>query len=321
MIKRILCTLLCLATLFITLCPRFAAAETENETVYIKEIVTVSAGTDSAAKKSLVDKGYTVLPYNLNAGTDEDPVYLGYKTTDNRSEALTDISFMDMNGGYDLMDYTAFATQNAANISEMTRNLALACKEFAENLKNGSRAAQIALSYLNIFTVPEKSQKLGDYLLDTKRTDTEYRKILLVCNSLVINIIYTELSLGCSETAGNTWIERLSANGPDESLRGEDYEAYWSQQSDLYSHDAENIVAILKAFAKEYAEAEERKNQNGGEIVTSDIETVEEAQKQLELFAECRETDDSSARDALVFSAFDTSDGIGIITGHKHVNE
>jgi len=301
-ITRIISAILCFSILFVTICPK---AETLDTKTYVKEIVTSTAQTDAAAKKWLTDNGYIVVPSNINAGTDEDPVYLGYKTTTKKSEAITDISFMDMDGGYEWMDYEAFATQNQNNIAEMTRNLSITCKEMKSNLDNGSKAATVALSYLNIFTVPEANQKLGDYLLDSSRTDTDYRRILLICNSLVINIIYSQLSLGCTESSTDNFITRLSSSGPDCALRGEDCEEYWNEKSDNYSKDAKNILTALQAFEKEYNFALARKTANGGEIVTPSASTENEAENQLASFAENGSKTADGDTDALTFSVYE----------------
>lgn len=296
-IKRTLSFVLCFIMLFVTFCPKAVAEAVSLDHTYLKEIVTSTGDTDAAAKKWLTDRGYTVVPGDLNAGTGENPVYLGYKTTMNRSEAITDVSFMDMNGGYEWMDYEQFAIQNQNNIAEMTEKLAGACGEMRQKLNAGSRAARIALSYLNIFTVPEAHQKLGDYLLDPSRTRNEYRMILLVCNSLVINAIYSHLALGISDDPGDTWVDRLSEDGPDESLRGEDHTDYWGSEYDRYAEDAEDILAVLQNYAKEYRAAA----RNGGDVSLASMSAAE-AEAALGAFTEGGEADDRESADALVLA-------------------
>jgi len=307
-----ICCLMALITLFRTSIPAIAA-ETK---LYIKEVITSIGENSASAKKWLTDRGYTVLDSDLNAGTGEYPIYLGYKTTTKKSEAITDISIMDMNGGYELMDYAAFAEQNQANIAQMTYNLRVACAEMRANLQKGNRAAQTALDYLNIFTVPEAKMPLGDYLLDTKRTDGDYRMILLVCNSLVISIIYAELSLGCSDYGGDVWAKRLADLGIDDT--DEDETDYWQAKHDLYYDDALGLYKILVSYREQYLAALERKAANGGEVVTVEA-SEDDAHDAIESFVKTGEPADPAANDALVLSVIEYLNGFEY--GSEHLGD
>ena len=59
---------------------------------YLSEIK-VSANDDQAtAVAALTGSGYTVLNYDLNKATGEEYVYIGYKTTADKADAITDVS-------------------------------------------------------------------------------------------------------------------------------------------------------------------------------------------------------------------------------------
>lgn len=71
--------------------------DTEPQRQYVKEMrISWDKKDDNKAKKRLTDNGYQVVPQDLNAGTGEGCSYLGYKTTTNEKEAITDISMMAM---------------------------------------------------------------------------------------------------------------------------------------------------------------------------------------------------------------------------------
>ncbi|MBO7398080.1 MAG: hypothetical protein J6V10_03210, partial [Clostridia bacterium] len=84
---------------------RVFAAETESPD-YISE-VKIFMGDYSAAEAegfTLLKDGNGPVDLNQNAGgglgsKGEKAVYLGYKTTKNRSEAITDLALMNMKGG------------------------------------------------------------------------------------------------------------------------------------------------------------------------------------------------------------------------------
>ncbi|MBR2402676.1 MAG: hypothetical protein IKB01_07910, partial [Lachnospiraceae bacterium] len=100
-LRKITSLILVAVTLFIHPLQVLAA----NNSKYIKEVRVSYGETEEEAKSWLKQNGYTVLEQNLNAGTGKNCVYLGYKTTTNVKEAITDISIMDMKGGYSFGAY------------------------------------------------------------------------------------------------------------------------------------------------------------------------------------------------------------------------
>ena len=84
-----------------------------KQETYIKEIRISTASTADAAKKWLTDNGYIVVDTDLNQKTGKDYVYIGYKTTTNPDEAITDISLMQMDGGYSFAEYEAMLASDA----------------------------------------------------------------------------------------------------------------------------------------------------------------------------------------------------------------
>lgn len=69
---------------------------------YIKELAIGTRGKSNDAIKDLTDKGFQVLGNDLNRNAGGNFIYLGYKTTDDPKEAITDIVVVKDNpGGYD----------------------------------------------------------------------------------------------------------------------------------------------------------------------------------------------------------------------------
>ena len=62
-----------------------------NKQQYIKDLLVSGSNSQSYAKECLTKKGYTVLDRDLNEGAGGMFIYLGYKTTTNINEAITDI--------------------------------------------------------------------------------------------------------------------------------------------------------------------------------------------------------------------------------------
>ena len=102
--------------------PNKAAPVMAASTKYISEVKVGMDKTEAGAAKSLLDEGFTILKndkgenadLNKDAGSNDavmgrgqKVVYLGYKTTTNPSEAITDLAVMNMRGGYSVKDYEA----------------------------------------------------------------------------------------------------------------------------------------------------------------------------------------------------------------------
>ena len=102
--KRILSFVLAISLILTSSVSAFAATGEE----YLCELRLVYADTFNEAKEILSDtefEDYKLLNENLNDGTKEIGVWLAYKTTTDIEEAITDISVMQMNGGYNEGNY------------------------------------------------------------------------------------------------------------------------------------------------------------------------------------------------------------------------
>ena len=131
-----------------------------------------------AALKSL--EGYTILkddsgnPIDLNRDAEggigskgEKVVYLGYKTTKNPSEAITDLALMNMKGGYSVKDYeTLMENQMKAQIVPLVDRFLAVINEYRENYEAGVQRAVYINGVLNKFIDDDTGEGLGDLLLN-----------------------------------------------------------------------------------------------------------------------------------------------------------
>ena len=77
-----------------------------NKVYYISDIKTYQADSESEAKRLCENDGYIFAPKNLNAGSGKDAVvFMGYKLTEAKREAICDIKLLHMDSGYKIKDY------------------------------------------------------------------------------------------------------------------------------------------------------------------------------------------------------------------------
>ena len=130
-------------------------------------------------------EGFTILKgddgkpadLNRNAGSTaigakgNKAVYLGYKTTTARSEAITDLALMNMRGGYDVAEYNALLDrQLAEQILPFIADFQEAINEYRANYVSANelnqRRAQYVHDALNKLTDDDSGQPLGDLFLN-----------------------------------------------------------------------------------------------------------------------------------------------------------
>ncbi len=172
MLKKTLNVIISMALVISILCVTcinaFAAG---SKKIYVKELVISYGKTADEAKKWLTDNGYTVLDYDLNEGADDlfstkRAVYLGYKTTDNADEAITDMKLMNMKGSYSVQDYQMLLEEQKENIRFFINNFIIAVNEYRNNYANGQKRAVAAHTMLNLFYDDDTKQYMGDLLLN-----------------------------------------------------------------------------------------------------------------------------------------------------------
>ncbi len=190
----IIITAFVLALLMAGILPAQVFADSVPE--YISE-VKIGMGKETAdAEKALA--GYTILsdskgnPVDLNqkagggfGSKGEKVVYLGYKTTSDRKNAITDLALMNMKGGYSVQDYEALMDlQMKSQIIPFADRFITTLEEYrlnseSENEINKARADYYR-SLLNKLIDSDTGKPLGDLLLN----ETKYEMGLKAYNSL-----------------------------------------------------------------------------------------------------------------------------------------
>ena len=234
--------------------PTLASAAAAPE--YISDIYISYGADDEAAKKWLTDNGYTVIDQNMNENTqggvswlswaglssEARSVYVGYKTTTNKDEAITDMRTMNMNSSaYSFEDYAKLLESQKAETSLFASNMKTALAEYRENYKEGKTGAKIAHDILNHYYDDDCDKApLGDLLLvKTKEemTEEEYNKepkkhadlttLLMQSNSVELKEALVGLFYAM-DTAEDSWVSRLSDAGDFASISAKFEEEYSS---------------------------------------------------------------------------------------------
>ena len=247
-------------TLCVTTCTSAFAATSSKK--YIKEMIISYGETADEAKKWLTDNDYEVLDKNLNEGADDTfstkrAVYIGYKTTDNKDEAITDMKLMNMKGGYSVQDYQMLLDEQKTSIKNFFNNFKVAIKEFRENYKAGQERAKAAYEILNTLYDDDTKQNIGDLLLNKVReeyTDEEYNA-LSDDEKAKVGDMTTILMQGNANAV--LAIEQTIATATDDSdtlwtERYQDAKTYDEMVEDLADNENLTINEATKQLSAEY---------------------------------------------------------------------
>lgn len=224
-----------------------SAAGTEGKK-YISEVKVGMGETSDQASKELLADGYTILTddkgnytdLNKDAGSksafkggpNQKIVYLGYKTTDNAGDAITDLAVMNMNGGYSYEDYEKLMdNQMESQIKPFVNRFIATLTEYRDNLKKSKdsinyKRANYYKTLLNKLTDDDTGgQPIGDLLVNktkyelgddayNKLSNTEKKQhcdiltLLMQGNGQVVQLMETELTKA-SDSSNDTWLDRF----------------------------------------------------------------------------------------------------------------
>ena len=180
--KRILTTALSLTLAVIMAFLGAAQVFADSQKTYVSEVMVAMGG---SAENDLTNDGFTILcddngsPIDLNQGAGggtgsqgNKKVLMGYKTTTDITEAITDLALMNMEGGYDVQEYDLLMKRYlGAQISPFIDKFIAAINEYRENIEsedeiNRARAEYVRAA-LNKFTDDDcGGAPLGDLLLN-----------------------------------------------------------------------------------------------------------------------------------------------------------
>lgn len=278
--KRVSTTFIAIvmAVLMATLNPirTFAA----NSPDYISEVKVFigDASTAEAEGYTLLKNGNYPVDLNQNAGgglgsKGEKAVYLGYKTTKNSKEAITDLALMNMKGGYDVAAYDALYNEYIkSQITPLADDFVTMLEEYRQNV-SGSHPNAIRADYsrsiLDKYIDDDTGKGLGQLFLNEtkyemgldaynglsssqKREHADLITILAQSNGKATLTIANLLARAC-DTNDTTWIERFEAITYDNLVEqtGMTPTDARKQIAKLYDDDAQQILDMWDAFTKD----------------------------------------------------------------------
>ncbi len=196
-----------------------------NTGKYVSDIVISYASSKEKAEKEL-GPDYIVLDKNFNDGMSGNS-WIGYTTTDNENEAITDIKAMPMDGKYSTSDYETLL-KNQKHVIEVQLDAVIpAIIEFAKNYDAELETAQLVYRLLNTYYEDDTDKNMGDFLLEKGRALAKNRKdsksisdlekIYMEGNNYVVSSIES-LVVNASDTRlkkNGSWITRMSMLGPN----------------------------------------------------------------------------------------------------------
>ncbi|MEG0021209.1 MAG: hypothetical protein RR728_11720, partial [Oscillospiraceae bacterium] len=193
----------------------FAAGQKE----YISELKWGSSTIGSGNEKWLTDNGYKMVD-DARMGSGGEDLRLGYKTTTNPNEAITDIAVMNMHGGYSFSEYENLLKEQKAATDKIVSSLLLGVKEYRDNYAAGSPAAKYACDMMNQFKEDDSGKLMGDFLLDPASNEKKLSTVFLQANGAYFTVIKQNLALACTPYGKDdkgkektVWMDRLSKLG------------------------------------------------------------------------------------------------------------
>ena len=279
-----------------------AAAEAQNGVEYLSEVKIGFGKTAEEAEKAL--DGYTILkdgntPVDLNqkagggrGSKGERVVYLGFKTTTDRSEAITDLAVMNMKGGYSVKDYELLMEQYMTEqIIPFVENFIVTIQEYRENYNSSNEENKARAQYvhdtLNKLTDDDCGDAgLGDLLLnetkyemgdaayealseEEKKQHADIVTIISQANGKA-TLMIENLITRAADTNDDTWIDRFTSTTYEDLLSlypdmlPSEAEAQLAKD---YDNDAREILEMwsalgerLDSFEENMARLEELKN-------------------------------------------------------------
>lgn len=292
-----------------------SAAVGQNETLskqYLKEVKMFYGTSESAAKAACEEEGYTFCPTDLNEGAPNYirskgssksdmriHIHMGYKTTENPGDAITDLTLLDMkNTHYSELNYQKYLNEHVAEFRNQAAQLVVLVNELKTKLKAGSPNAQIAYDSLNLIYVDEnkphdaEDNGLGYYMTHDKADIPFFEKFIQRGNSMVLGRIADVLCAAASdyEAKGETWVDRSKTSELAYEYAGATSEAK-NMYDQEYEDPAKDFIKNIQDFRKTYTEAKKRFDKYGETLGYPELKGMTVAngvQKLAEAGTDCR---------------------------------
>ena len=250
MTKRIISIILTLCLTFLATVPVLAADEEEE---YLADLRLIYADDYDEAAEILEDsnlEGYKIFDANLNENTGKSGVYLAYLTTTDIEDAITDISVMQMEGGYKEGNYREMIAQSLAEYEKIGNIYLEAIDYFVKAYNAGDFLAISAYRQLNLYAGLDEheDERLGD-IFRNGITNTELATMFMEGNIHVLDNVRSLLAMGVSYNEdGKHYLEKVA----DEAAKyTADKNIYLGENLDeLASVIAGNILTFGDMFTK-----------------------------------------------------------------------
>ena len=270
------------------------------DTLYVASVCTFSAGTKADAVTKCRAAGYIPVDADLNEGNDANAVILGYTTTDNPYEAITDLSVLEMNTGYETKDYSYIVEKQTEQLSKITAPLMASFEEYADNLRANSPAAVEAREILDLLYIPEADNvPLGEYLASADREETFIKKLFCQANTGIMLTVINSMASGVADRTGDNWAQRLVGSPVHKQITAEEFD---SQLDKDYEASAKDLRQPLHDFAENVNKALDFVAQYGYDALKdkeeADTDEYEVPEEVIESITACEELED---RDAFAF--------------------
>ena len=300
------------------------AAETEpvTATEYISEVRIGVGKTMEEAEKSL--EGYTILKngdnnadLNEKAGggmgsQGERVVLLGYKTTTDKSEAVTDLALMNMKGGYSVSDYEALMEkQMKEQIIPFVKNFQAAIDEYRENYNSDIEANKQRAKYihdiLDKFIDDDTGKGLGELLLNETKFemgDAAYNKLsdaekknhadiltILAQSNGKATLMMENLLTRAADTDEDTWLDRFAGTTYQDIIDSSDMLPTEAKDeiAKLYDDDTKKIIGLWDEFSEDL---------NGYDEAVKIVEAFDESKYKAAFDEMAKMDENTSAEDA-----------------------
>ena len=245
-----------------------AEEEKNDNTKYVSDIrLFYALDSIEAAKNKCIDSGFIPVEGDLNKGTDKNHVVMGYKVTDDESEAITSIKLLQMDSGYELTDYEALQEEYANSNSSVIDTIEALAIEFKANYKKGSPKAKEAYEGLNLISIPEENNmKLGVYIVEGKADWDFYSKIVTRSSAGTISAIIGYLTTGVTpyeneydskqkKKVSASWAKLVKDSTIWEEIEEAETEDEFDDRYKEYGDDAKAFNKQLQEFATGYDNA------------------------------------------------------------------
>lgn len=227
----------------------FAAESTQ----YVESVCMFTAPTKDEAVKKCKNSGYIPVEGDMNEGSGSSSVVLGYTVTTNPYEALTDMTVLEMNTGYETVNYSYILEKQMAQSSKITDSLMASVSAYSKNLRAESPAAKEANEILNLLYIPgEDNASLGDYLASDDCNEDFLKKLVCRANSGITLAIVNTMAAGVADFGEANWVERLVTSNIPLLLTADDYDYQLDRE---YEKMAKELRQPLHDFSEYVSKA------------------------------------------------------------------